>query len=378
MTVKTGLDMVLGDQLDLFADRRVGVVTHPAAVTADLVGIVDALLAAGVRVRALFGPEHGFDGSAADGAAVQNTRHPRIGLPVYSLYGATKTPTVDMLDAVDVLVFDMQDVGARFYTYLSTLFHVLRGAAQAGKAVIVLDRPNPIDGVTLEGPSVAPDQISFVGIAPIPIRHGMTLGELARYLNAEHALGADLIVVAMQGWTRAMYFAETGLPWVPTSPAMPHLSTTVLYPGLCLLEGSNVSAGRGTPLPFEVCGAPWIDASTLAATLNKHTATGVRARPTQFTPCSGKFAGTLCYGVQFHVTRRDVLRPVTWGLHLIAALHKLYPQHFTWRAAHFDRLIGNAKVRPALIRGAGVISLVQGWSPFLTTFARVRQPYLLY
>ncbi|HEY89033.1 MAG TPA: DUF1343 domain-containing protein [Thermoflexia bacterium] len=378
MTVKTGLDVLLNTQLDLLLGQRVGVVTHPAAVTANLVGIVDALRAADVNLTALFGPEHGFDGSAADGAAVQDAVHPRTGLPIYSLYGVTQTPTSAMLNAVDALIFDMQDVGVRFYTYLSTLFHVLRGAAQIGKAVIVLDRPNPINGVTLEGPPVTPACISFVGILPIPIRHGMTLGELARYMNGEYALGADLTVIAMQGWARARYFAETGLPWVPTSPAMSHLNATLLYPGLCFLEGCNISAGRGTSLPFEICGAPWIDAYALGEALNALVLPGLRVNPTQFTPCSGKFADELCYGVQFHVTQRDALRPVTLGLYLIATLHRMYPQRFSWRASHFDQLIGNTQVRAALERGERVADIVSTWPKTLVEFDQVRTPYLLY
>jgi uncharacterized protein YbbC (DUF1343 family) len=221
MTVKTGLQRLLEDTSHLLQGRRVGLVTQPAAVLPDLTASVDALRQAGVHLAALFGPEHGFSGAAADGLAVADAVDLRTGLPVWSLYGPTKEPTAAMLAGVDVLLFDMQDVGVRFYTYLSTLYHLLRGAAKQGCPVIVLDRPNPIDGVTLEGPLLQPGYESFIGVAALPIRHGLTVGELARYFCAEYAIDADLTVVAMQGWRRGQWFDETGLPWAPTSPAMP-------------------------------------------------------------------------------------------------------------------------------------------------------------
>ena len=239
MNVKTGLQVLLTEQLVLLQGRRVGLATQPAAVLPDLTSGVDALRQAGVHLTALFGPEHGFGGAAADGLAVGDAVDARTGLPIFSLYGPVKEPTAAMLDGVDVLVFDMQDVGVRFYTYLSTLFYLLSGVARANCPVIILDRPNPIDGLTVEGPLVQPGYESFVGVAPVPIRHAMTLGELARYFCTEYAINAELTVVKMQGWQRTQWFDETGLPWTPTSPAMPHLSTATLYPGLCLVEGTN-------------------------------------------------------------------------------------------------------------------------------------------
>jgi uncharacterized protein YbbC (DUF1343 family) len=376
--IQTGLARLIDERLDLLHGKRVGLVTHPAAVLPDLTAAGDALLKAGVRLTALFGPEHGLDGAAADGAPVGDAVHPHSGLPVYSLYGAVKEPTPGMLAGVDVLVFDMQDVGVRFYTFMSTLFCVLQGAARAGKPVVVLDRPNPINGLLLEGPLVAPGFASFVGIVPVPIRHGLTLGEMARWMDGEHALGADLTIVAMQGWQRAMWFDETGLPWVPTSPAMPHLSTATLYPGLCLLEGTNLSLGRGTALPFEICGAPWVDGRILAERLNALALPGVRARATRFAPGSDQFAGEMCGGIQLHVTDRHALRPLRLGLHLVAALRDLYPDEFTWRASHFDRLVGSDQVRQALERGGRVEQIVQSWSEALIEFDRRRAGYLLY
>src|SRR5687768_6029678 len=305
--VKTGLDILVHEKVHLLANQRVGLVSMPAAVLPDLTMSLDAMRAVGVNVTVLFGPEHGFSGAALDGASISDATDLRTGLPVFSLYGEINEPTAETLANVDALAFDMQDVGVRFYTYLSTLFYVLRSAGKAGKSVFVLDRPNPITGSLVEGGSIASGLESFVGIINIPMRHGMTLGELARYMNAEYALSADLHVIGMHGWQRDMWFDETALPWIPTSPAMPHLSTATLYPGMCLLEGTNLSLGRGTVLPFEVCGAPWLDSHALAEALNGLQLPGVHFRATVFTPCASNHAGTECQGVQIHVTDRDSL-----------------------------------------------------------------------
>jgi len=381
----TGLVLLISAQLDLVRGKRVGLVTHPAAVLLDLTGAADALLNTGVRLTMLFGPEHGFDGSAADGAAIGDTVHPRTGLPVFSLYGPAKEPTPAMLADVDLLVFDMQDVGARFYTFISTLFYVLRGAAKAGKPIIVLDRPNPINGTRVEGPLVEPGLESFVGIVPIPIRHGLTTSELARYLNAEYHLGADLTVVEMRGWKRAMWFDQTGLPWVPTSPAMPHLSTATVYPGMCLIEGTNLAEGRGTALPFEIVGAPWLDGYELARSLNQFELPGVRFRPLYFVPSASKHAGQKCGGVQAHIADREAFRPVTTGLHVIAACRAQAPDKFeflssSWegRPPHFDLLSGVASVREGLAASQPVNEIVAEWQEIEAQFEEKRRPYLLY
>lgn len=385
MNVKTGLQVLLEDQLHLLRGRRVGLATQPAAVLPDLTACVDALRQAGVRLTALFGPEHGFGGAAADGLAVADAIDPRTGLPVFSLYGPVKEPTAAMLADVDVLVFDMQDVGVRFYTYLSTLYHLLlRGAGKHGCPVIVLDRPNPIDGLTLEGPLVQPGYESFVGVAPLPIRHGMTLGELARYFCVEFAIDVELTVVPLQGWRRTQWFDETGLPWVPPSPAMPHLSTATLYPGLCLVEGTNLSEGRGTALPFELGGAPWLDGYELAAALNRLDLPGVRFRPVYFEPSASKHAGVLCQGVQAHVTERRSLWAVELGLHVISACRHQAPDRFqfpiSWEGQppHFDLLMGDPATRQGLLAGEPVAALVSAWAADLAVFGELRQRYLLY
>jgi len=383
--IKTGLEVLLAERRDLLSGRRVGLVTHPAAVRPDLTSILDALLAAGVRVTALFGPEHGFDASGEDGAAIRDSVEPRTGLPIYSLYGPVREPTAEMLADVDLLLFDMQDVGARFYTFVSTLYHVLRGAAKAGCPVIVLDRPNPINGLAVAGPLLRSGLESFVGVAPMPIRHGMTMGELARYLNSECELGASLTVIGMRGWRRYMWFDETGLPWVPTSPAMPHLSTATVYPGTCLVEGTNLSEGRGTALPFEVVGAPWLDGYRLAETLNKVGLPGVRFRPLSFVPSSSKHAGVACGGVQVHVVRRDAFCPVTAGLYLIAAARAQAPAEFqflpsSWegKPPHFDLLAGTPRLREGIEAGEPVQALVDSWAVEVARFEQERKRYLLY
>jgi uncharacterized protein YbbC (DUF1343 family) len=375
--VRSGLDLWTNDPSDELRALRLGLVSHPAAVLPDLTGAVDALRAAGYHLTALFGPEHGFSGSAADGAVVNDALDARTGLPIYSLYGAQKEPSEQALEQVDALVFDMQDVGARFYTYLSTLFHVLRVAGRTGKAVYVLDRPNPVTGTILEGGAVEPGCESFVGVVNIPIRHGMTLGELALYLNAEYALGAEVCVVKMQNWRRAMWFDETGLPWVPTSPAMPHALTATLYPGMCLLEGTNFSLGRGTATPFELCGAPNLDGYGLAAHMNALQLPGVRFRPLLFMPTASNYARQECRGVQVHVTDRQVFRPVAMSLALIAVLREMSPRHFRWNA-HFERLVGGSGARASLEAEQPVSVITDSWSGFLSDFIQKREQYLLY
>lgn len=382
---RTGLDRLLGEDLALLRGKRIGLITHPAAVTADLTPAVDALWAAGIELAALFGMEHGLSGAVADGEAVAHARDARTGLPVYSLYGATREPTAAMLADLDALVFDVQDVGARFYTFISTLYYVLRAAGRHGKPVIVLDRPNPIGGAAIEGPLVVPGLESFVGIAPIPVRYGMTIGELARYFNVEFGLGADLTVVPLQGWRRGMWFDETGRPWVPTSPAMPHLSTATVYPGTCLIEGTNLSEGRGTALPFEQIGAPWLDEHALAAALNRLDLPGVRFRPVEFMPSASKHAGELCRGVQVHVLDRRLFRPVATGLHLLVACRRqaadrfaFLPSSWEGQPPHFDLLIGDPQIRPAILAGVPVAELIAAWDGVAAAWAERRQSHLLY
>ena len=385
MVVRVGLERLLEDAGRL-RSRRVGLVTHAAAVRADLSDAIDGLHQAGATPAALFSPEHGLEGAVADGAVVDDAVEPRTGVPVYSLYGSDQAPAADVLASLDVLLFDMQDVGVRFYTYISTLYHVLRSAAGAGVPVMVLDRPNPIGGVTLEGPLLEAGYESFVGIAAIPLRYGLTIGELARWFAADGDLDVDLTVVPMDNWRRELWFDETGLTWVPTSPAMPHLSTAMLYPGMCLLEGTNLSEGRGTALPFEICGAPWLDGYALARRLNALEVPGVRFRPLSFVPLADtRYGGELCGGVQVHVTDRAHLRPLTVGLKLISTVKAMVPDAFAWRAGswegehpHVDLLAGTHRVREAIDAGADMDGLIESWSGDLARFGEATRPIRLY
>ena len=383
--VFTGLHRLVQEEPQRLRGRRIGLVTHPAAVLPDLTGAVEALAVAGARFTALFGPEHGFDGATPDATAVEHATHPRLGVPVYSLYGALHAPTAAMLADVDLLIFDTQDVGVRFYTFLSTLLHLLRRAGELGLPVLVLDRPNPINGLDVEGPLLEPAYTSFIGAVRTPIRHGMTLGELALFIDGEYGCAAPLEVLPMQGWRREMWFDATGLPWVATSPGIPQFATTVVYPGTCFAEGANLSEGRGTTLPFEVVGAPWLDGYRLAQSLNGLELPGVRFRPLSFLPVENKYAGERCQGVQVHVQDRTHWAPVAAGLHLLAACRAQAPDQFaflttSWEGEppHLDLLAGTARLREGIAAGAPVAELVDSWRDEVAAFRAAREAYLLY
>ncbi len=390
--VLPGVDVLLQEQADLLRGRRVALLTNASAVTSTLESTVDVFHAhPHIQLVALFSPEHGLYAAVADGAAVASGRDPDTGLPVHSLYGETRRPTPDMLAGVDTIVVDLQDVGVRFYTYLWTLTYVMEAAAEAGLSVIVLDRPNPLGGQAVEGPLLQPGFESFVGRWPIPVRHGMTLGELARYFNATRDMGVDLTVIPVRGWRRSLWWDQTGLAWVPPSPGLPSLESVWAYPGTCFLEGTNLSEGRGTGLPFQVAGAPWIaqgdgpSARRLAEALNDRRLPGVYFRPIHFTPCTSKWAGEICGGVQVHILDRSRYEPIRMGLHLIATIRSLYPQRFQWRPTswegrppHFDLLVGNDWVRQALEEDQPIEEIAERWRQDVEAFRQARRPYLLY
>ena len=378
--VLPGIDVLLAERLDLVAGRRVGLVTNPTGVTAGGTSGVDALHGRPeLRLVALFGPEHGIRGDAEGGAAVASTTDWRTGLPVYSLYGETRRPTAEMLRDLDVLLFDVQDVGVRFYTYVSTLAYVMQAAAAHGKRVVVLDRPNPIGGLAVEGPVLEHGQESFVGLYPIALRHGMTVGELACLFNEEFGIHCDLAVVPAAGWRRSLWFDRTGLRWVPPSPNIRTLDSATVYPCTGMLEGTNVSEGRGTPRPFENVGAPWIDGERWARALSGLGLPGVEFQPTWFMPDSSKYRGERCGGVFLVVADRERFRPVETGLSIVATALRLYPEHFAWQAGGgFDLLVGNAWLRRRLAAGAEVGELAQAWQARLDEFRSLRQRYLLY
>ncbi|MBI5305209.1 MAG: DUF1343 domain-containing protein [Chloroflexi bacterium] len=383
--VITGLEILLNEKLDLLKNQRVGLITNPTGVTRTLRSNVDVLRDAGVNLVALFGPEHGFAASAADGAAVESGHDARTGLPVYSLYGKIRKPTREMLAHVDVLLFDLQDVGVRFYTYTATLGLALNACAEHQVPLIVLDRPNPINGNIVEGAVLDPGLQSFIGHGPLPIRFGMTLGELAQFYNRELSINAELRVIGLRGWDRAMWFDETGLTWVTPSPGIPNFATTIPYPGMCFIEGTNLSEGRGTGLPFEIVGAPFLDGYVLADFLNAQKLDGVIFRPIAFTPCSSKHANVECYGVQLHITDCNAFRAIPAGLHVIAACRALAPTQFeflptSWegRPPHFDLLTGDVRVREGLLTNQSIELLTRAWADDLARFDEKRKSYLLY
>ena len=373
--VWTGIDVLREAGFRRLSGRRVGLLTNRTGRAMDGTSTIDLLgEAPGVELAALFSPEHGIRGEL-DGP-VPSGRDARTGLPIHSLYGATRRPTDAMLQGLDTIVVDLQDAGARFYTYATTMAYVLEAAARQGLRVVVLDRPNPIGGATVEGPRLDAESLGFTGYFPSPIRHGLTLGELARLFNREREIGAALEVVPMRGWTRARWFDETGLAWVDPSPNLRNLHQALLYPGIGAVEAANLSVGRGTDTPFEQIGAPWIDGPALARELNRAGLPGLRVYPVAFTPDSSRFAGELCHGVFFLVTDRNALRPVRLGLEVAAALHRLHGDAFELDAV--PRLFGS-RAMPARIRaGDPTWEIAAGWDDGAAAWRRLSAPYLLY
>jgi len=371
-----GIDVLKRDNFALLKDKRVGLITNHTGRDRDGNNTIDLLhKAPGVKLVALFSPEHGIRG-ALDQEKIGNTTDEKTGLPIFSLYGETRQPTAEMLKEVDTLVFDIQDVGARFYTYISTLGLAMEAAAKNKKSFVVLDRVNPINGADVEGPLADLDKLSFIAHHPIPVRHGMTVGELAQLFNRERNINADLYVVRVEDWKRPQWFDSTGLTWINPSPNMRSLTEATLYPGVCLLEPTNVSIGRGTDTPFEVIGAPWIDGRNLAEALNNAKLPGVRFVPLRFTPKSSVHKDAECGGVNIIITDREVFEPVIAGLEMAAQLKKLFPKDFS--TERFNRLLVNQKVFDAFRQGADARAMRQVWETELEAFRAIRRKYLLY
>ena len=386
MSVVLGSDILFDRQL--VRGRTIGLVANPASVDASLRHVTERAEAGGVRIGALFGPQHGYQSDVQENMIESpHGRDEKRRVPVYSLYSETRDPTAAMLANLDAIVIDLQDVGTRIYTYIYTMANCLRAARAHGVPVIVCDRPNPLGGVSVEGPMLDPDFTSFVGQYPIPMRHGMTIGELARLFNEHFGIGAKLEVVAMQGWSRTQYFDRTGLVWVPPSPNLPTLDSAVAYPGTVLLEGTNVSEGRGTTRPFEFVGAPWIQPEPFAAGLNALDLAGVRFRPIAFEPTFHKHAGTTCGGCQIHVTDRITFAPVAVGVAVIDACRRAGPDRFQWRKPPYeyeytkppiDILYGSARLREGLAAGRTAAELSREWTEAVDAFKALRAPWLLY
>lgn len=385
--VRTGLDELLARPRRL-AGLRLGLIANPVSMTRDFVPATLAVRhCRGLKLRALFGPEHGIWGNAQDLVEIEDVRDPVTGLRVHSLYGKTRVPTREMLEPIDALVFDLQDVGSRYYTFIYTMLHAMEACAIHGKAMVVLDRPNPIGGVAVEGNLLDLQFRSFVGLHPLPPRHGLTAGELALLFEDECGLKLDLRVIRMRGWRREMSFEETGLPWVLPSPNMPTVDTAYVYPGGCLIEGTNLSEGRGTTRPFELVGAPWLDPWKLGEAMDKEKLPGVRFRPTFFTPTFQKHAGRLCGGLQVHVTDRRVFQPYLTYLLLIHHARRLDPARFAWRDPPYeyeyvkrpiDILCGTDRIRLGIEEGLSPRKLSAEWKGDVARFRTRRKPYLLY
>lgn len=384
--VLPGIEVLIRDFLPLIQEARVGLVAGPASIDPALNNIIDRLQACeDVRLTALYAAEHGVRGDAQAGEVVLDETDPTTGLPVFSLYGEQKKPTAEMLENIDVLIVDLTDAGCRYWTFLYTMAYCLQAAKEHGKRIIVLDRPNPISGEAVEGNILDPDFSSFVGLYPIPMRTGLTMGEAANLFNDEFGIGADLHVVPCHGWQRDMWFDATGLPFVPPSPNMPTLDTLTLYPGTCLFEGTTLSEGRGTTRPFEFIGAPWLDAKQLADALNERQLPGVAFRPVYFVPTFSKHKGEQCSGVQVHITEHAAVHAVTVGLHLLQAVREQSPSDFSWRppyregGRHFiDLLAGSDELRQAIDAGEEPDAILQRWEPERKAFEEIRQKYLLY
>lgn len=408
--VELGIEVFIVKHLDLVQGKRVGLVTNPTGVSSRLESSVDLFFKnQNINLVALYGPEHGVRGNAQAGEYVPyyiDKRYdiPEYSIPVFSLYGQSlkpeagmfkkideymrsfdtkdvgKVPEQSMVESIDVLVFDIQDVGTRIYTYVATMAYCMEACAENDIEFIVLDRPNPINGVNMEGPLLEfPEYSSFVGLYPVPVRHGMTVGELANYFNTQFLKKkAELTVIPMEGWNREMWYDETNLPWVIPSPNMPTLRTAAVYPGQVFLEGTNVSEGRGTTKPFELFGAPWIDGFRLIEKLNSLNLPGVKFREAWFTPTFSKFKGELCGGAQIHVTDRHQYSSFDTSLFIVQTIMELYPKNFEFHETYFDKIMGTSRIREALEKGARVEDIIQSYEEELNNFSKLRKPYLLY
>jgi uncharacterized protein YbbC (DUF1343 family) len=391
MTVQTGLARLAIDGSSLIAGKRLGLIVNPTAVNTELQHAIEVLTARPeLKITALFGPEHGVRGDAQDMIDVADAHDVRSGLPVHSLYGSTLeslTPTPAMLEGIDVMVYDVQDIGSRYYTFVWTMVLAMRACAKAGKAFCVLDRPNPLGGVHVEGPLIQSGFESFVGLVSCPNRHGMTAGEIARWRHDVEKLDLELYVISMRGWQRDMSFDHTGLPWVMPSPNMPTTDTALVYPGMCLVEGTELSEGRGTTRPFELAGAPYLDAHKLAQALTAMELPGVKFRPAGFLPQFQKHAKQACNGVQMHITNVETFRPYRTGVAFLKACYDQSPASFKWRTKAYefvdkipaiDLLAGSAALREGIEAGASLDDLSARWPRDEGAFAEERAAYTLY
>ena len=387
--VLTGLDRLEKAWPKELKGLRAGLLIHPASVNRKFEHSLNVFLKSKkFRLKALFGPQHGIRGETQDNMIEwEGFKDPRTGLPVYSLYGHKRKPEPEMLKDIDVLAIDLQDIGSRYYTFIWTMELCMQACLENRKSVVVLDRPNPINGVSTEGPILEKSFSSFVGQRPLPIRHAMTVGEIANYLKNEFYTSLDLHIIKIQGWKRNMWFDQTKLPWVMPSPNMPTLDTTIVYPGMCLLEGTNLSEGRGTTRPFEIFGAPFIEPDILIKRLKDFKLSGVVFRPMSFLPTFQKHAGKLCGGAQIHVIDRSKFKPFKTGTAILKAAHDLYPEQFRWKEPPYeyetqkmpiDILAGTDRLRRDIEKGENIKNMESWWYSETKVFEKIRKKYLLY
>lgn len=371
----TGIDVLEAQRFAPLVGKRVGLITNQTGIDRNRRSTIDLLAhAPGVKLVALFSPEHGIRGTLDE--RVASSTDEATGLPVYSLYGETLRPTDAMMEGIDTLVFDLQDAGVRFYTYITTLGYAMEAAAAHHVAFYVLDRPDPLGGQRIEGPVLDRDRTNLVGYFPMPVRMGMTLGEMAQMFNAENKIGCDLHIIRMRGWQRSSWFDDTGLPWVNPSPNLRSLGGGILYPGVEILQAGGVSVGRGTDHPFEVVGAPWIHSEEFAAELNRRAIPGVQFEPEKFTPTAALYKGERCEGVRAVLTNRNSLEPMRMGIEIASALRKLHPDKFD--PSKMIELVGNATTIKQLVGGVAPAAIVARWGRDLEEFRKVRARYLLY
>jgi uncharacterized protein YbbC (DUF1343 family) len=372
---KPGIDVLEEQHFAPLRGKRIGLITNQTGVDSRGQRTVDLLAhAPGVKLVALFSPEHGIDSTYH--AKVADSTDAATGLPIYSLYGDVRRPTDVMLRTIDALVFDIQDAGVRFYTYITTMAYCMEEAASRHIPFFVLDRPDPLGGDVIEGPTLDPGRISFTGYFPMPVRYAMTIGEFAQLFNIENQVSTDLHIITMQGWHRGYTYDQTGLAWIPPSPNLRTVDAAFLYPGIEILQAEGISVGRGTDTPFEILGAPWIDAAQFAAALNRRKIPGVRFAPAQFTPNGGVYSGTLCHGVRIKINDRRALGSMRMGLEIAHVLHQMYPARFQLASA--ITLLGSQSTIDRLKRGDAPADIVAGWSDDLGKFRRTREKYLLY
>ncbi len=389
MSVLPGIEMLLKNRKDLVRGKRLGAVVHPASILPNLQHTADALCGAkDLRLVALFGPQHGARGEKQDNM-VESVfyRDPGTGLPVHSLYGETRRPNEEMLADLDILIFDLQDAGTRVYTFIHTMAYCLEECARYGKSLMILDRPNPINGRQVEGNLLNSEYRSFVGLYPIPMRHGMTIGEMALFINEEFKIHCDLTIIEMEGWKRDYWFDQTGLPWVQPSPNLPTLDSAIVYPGSVLLEGTLMSEGRGTTRPFEMIGAPYIQSSRYAESLNSLKLPGVQFRPAYFQPTFQKWMGQMCGGIQIHVKERNAFEPFLTGIATISVAYDLYRESFKWRQPPYEYeydkmpiqiLCGGKEIPEMIESGKPLDQIRHSWQDDVEGFLCRRSPYLLY